>query len=267
MLIKGAGDLATGAALSFHAIGFRVLMTELACPTAIRLSVSFAAAVYEGSQQVEGVRAELASAQDWRRVTEAGDVAVIVDPAASRAREAAPRVIVDAVMAKTNLGTSLSPTAVVVALGPGFTAGTDADAVIETARGHALGRIIRNGSASADTGVPGDIAGRSMERVIRAPADGRVTLVRRVGDLVRAGEVLMRVEGLAVRAPFDGCLRGAISEKAPVHRGMKIGDVDPRGASEYVHTVSDKARAVGRAAVEAALAIGRERGLFQVSSI
>ncbi len=265
MLIKGAGDLATGVALSFHAAGFGVLMTELPRPTAIRLSVSFAGAVYQGSQLVEGVRAELTTPGRWRAVTEAGSVAVMVNPGAAAAAEAAPQVIVDAVMAKKNLGTTRVPAAVVIALGPGFTAGQDADAVIETARGHALGRIIRSGSASADTGVPGDIAGKTSDRVLRAPADGRVTLLRRIGDLVASGEVVMRVGEVAVRAPFAGCLRGAISEGAEVPRGMKIGDVDPRGDGAYVHSVSDKARAVGRAALEAALLIGRERGLFVVS--
>ncbi|HET6450633.1 MAG TPA: selenium-dependent molybdenum cofactor biosynthesis protein YqeB [Spirochaetia bacterium] len=267
VLIRGAGDLATGAALSFHAAGFRVLMTEIPCPTAIRLTVSFAAAVYEGSHEVEGVRALLAPPSMWLPVLENGNVAVVVDPAGACAREAAPVVIVDAIMAKRNLGTARSEKAAVIALGPGFTAGQDADAVIETARGHALGRIIRDGSASTDTGVPGDIGGKSRERVLRAPADGRVTLRRQIGDLVKAGEVIMEVQGQAVVAPFDGCLRGAISGKASVRCGMKIGDVDPRGETAYVHTVSDKARAVGRAALEAALVLGQERRLFHVSSI
>ena len=192
-------------------------------------------------------------------------VAVVVDPSASLAVSAKPVVVVDAIMAKWNLGTARSPAAVVIALGPGFVAGTDADAVIETARGHALGRIIRDGRAAMDTGVPGDIAGRTADRVLRAPTDGRVTLARHIGDLVARDEVVMRVGDEEVRSPFDGCLRGAISDQVDVRTGMKIGDVDPRGDTAFVHSVSDKARAVGRAALEAALSIGRERGLLEVA--
>lgn len=265
VLIRGAGDLATGAALAFHAAGFAVIMTEIAQPTAIRLTVSFASAVYDGSCTVEGVVGERCGPAAWLTAVDRGRVAVLVDPQAAVLAEAAPRVIVDAIMAKRNLGTGRSTGAAVIALGPGFTAGVDVDAVVETARGHELGRVIRQGSAREDTGTPGEIAGRSSERVLRAPADGRVTLCRRIGDLVTEGEILMRVGGEPVSAPFAGCLRGAISEHVTVRRGMKIGDVDPRAESRFVHLVSDKAHAVGRAALEAALSIGRERGLFGIS--
>ncbi len=152
----------------------------------------------------------------------------------------------------------------VIALGPGFTAGRDVDAVIETARGHALGRIIREGSALADTGTPGEIGGKTAERVLRAPRDGRAIRARSIGDIVGKGEVVARVDGAPVIAPFDGCLRGLIHEEVIVRKGMKIGDVDPRGEASYAHAVSDKARAVGRAALEAALSIGRDRGIVRV---
>jgi xanthine dehydrogenase accessory factor len=263
-VVKGAGDLATGVALSFRAAGFRVIMTELAQPTAIRLTVSFAEAVYAGSQVVEGARAELATMESWPSVLKAGSVAVIVDPGASILAGADAAVIVDAVMAKTNTGTGRKDGAVVIALGPGFTAGRDVDAVIETNRGHELGRIIREGSASLDTGTPGEIGGRTSERVLRAPRDGRVSHHARIGDMVAEGDVVMRVEGQTVIAPFSGCLRGRISDAVRVRKGMKIGDVDPRGEARFVNVVSDKARAVGRAALEAALWIGRERGVLRV---
>jgi xanthine dehydrogenase accessory factor len=265
--VKGAGDLATGAALSFRAVGFRVVMTELPLPAAIRLSVSFAEAVYRGSHVVEGIRAELADGGSWRSVVESGHVAVIVDPRAAVLQHAGADVILDAIMAKANTGTTRAEDAVVIALGPGFAAGRDVDAVIETMRGHELGRIIRDGSARPDTGTPGDIGGRSADRVLWAPRDGRVALLKRIGDTVVRDEVLMRVEDIPVIAPFDGCLRGLINEKVMVSRGMKIGDVDPRGDASFVHLVSDKAHAVGRAALEAALWIGRERGLFEVSTV
>jgi xanthine dehydrogenase accessory factor len=263
-VIKGAGDLATGVALSFYAAGFRVLMTELPEPTAIRLSVSFAQAVYRTRCVVEGVRATLAAARSWPSVQQAGDVAVIVDPGCAVLKNAGAAVVVDAVMAKSNTGTSKREGSIVIALGPGFAAGSDADAVIETMRGHELGRIIREGRARGDTGIPGDIGGRTADRVLRAPRQGRVSCRRRIGDIVTKGEAVMGVEDEPVRAPFDGCLRGMIREGLIAHKGMKIGDVDPRGDAGYVNAVSDKSRAVGRAALEAALWIGRERGVFKV---
>ncbi len=263
-VIKGAGDLATGVALSFRAAGFRVLMTELARPTAIRLSVSFAEAVYSGNHVVEGVRAELAAIESWRSVLEAGDVAVLVDPRCAVLKDADAAVVVDAVMAKNNTGTSRKDGPVVIALGPGFAAGLDADAVIETMRGHELGRVIREGCARLDTGVPGEIGGKTSERVLKAPRDGRVSCHKRIGDIVGRGETVMSVEGDPVRAPFDGCLRGMIRDGLTAHKDMKIGDVDPRADAGYVNAVSDKSRAVGRAALEAALLIGRERGVLQV---
>jgi xanthine dehydrogenase accessory factor len=263
-VVKGAGDLATGAALAFRAAGFNVIMTELPEPTAIRLSVSFAEAVYAGSHAVEGVRAELTDMESWPPVLEAGNVAVLVDPRGAVLERAGATVIVDAIMAKANTGTARKNGAVVIALGPGFTAGRDVDAVIETMRGHELGRIIRKGCASPNTGTPGEVAGRTSDRVLRAPRDGRVTHARRIGDIVSQGEVVMRVEDVPVIAPFSGCLRGLISEKTRVSRGMKIGDIDPRADARFVSVVSDKARAVGRAALEAALSIGRERGLLKV---
>ncbi len=262
VVIRGAGDLATGVALSFHAAGFAVVMTEIAQPLAIRLTVSFASAIYEGRQTVDGVQAERTGADGWPAVVQAGRVAVVIDPEAAVLGQAAPDVIVDAIMAKQNRGTFRVTDCVVIALGPGFTAGRDADAVVETCRGHQLGRIIREGTAQADTATPGEIGGRSSDRVLRAPASGRVTLLKRIGELVAGGEPVMRVGDVTIPAPFSGCLRGAISEQVTVSQGMKIGDIDPRGQPRLAYLVSDKARAVGRAALEAALLIGRERRLL-----
>ncbi|MGO9412695.1 MAG: selenium-dependent molybdenum cofactor biosynthesis protein YqeB [Spirochaetia bacterium] len=267
-LVKGGGDLATGVALSLHRAGFGVVMTEIAQPTAIRLTVSFAQAVYEGGHTVEGVRAVRTDAEGWRAVVEAGAVAVLVDPRAAILSRVSTHLVVDAIMAKRNTGTGRAERSVVIGLGPGFTAGADAgadvDAVIETARGHELGRVIRAGVAREDSGVPGEIGGRGAERVLRAPADGNVIHVKEIGAIVRKGEPVARVGDLTVTAPFDGCLRGLIHHGLAVRRGMKIGDVDPRGEAQYASTVSDKARALGRAVLEAALLLGRERGLFQL---
>jgi xanthine dehydrogenase accessory factor len=263
-VVKGAGDLATGVALSFQAAGFSVLMTELPHPTAIRLTVSFAEAVYAGTHSVEGVRAQLASADGWQAILDDGAIAVLVDPRCAVLERADAAVVVDAIMAKTNTGSARKDGAVVIALGPGFAAGRDVDAVIETMRGHELGRIIREGCASPDTGTPGDIGGRTSDRVLRAPRDGRVAPRKRIGEIVSQGEVVMLVDDQPVVAAIGGCLRGCISDKVTVRKGMKIGDVDPRGDTRFVHVVSDKARAVGRAALEAALLVGRERGVLRV---
>ena len=241
-------------------------MTEIPQPLAIRLSVAFAQAVYQGSHVVEGVRAERTDPQGWRTAAERGSVAVLVDPQASILGVAQPLVVVDAIMAKRNTGTSRRAGTIVLGLGPGFSAGVDVDAVIETQRGHELGRIIREGSARTDSGVPGEIGGRGSERVLRAPADGMVVALKQIGALVREGEPVARVGELTVNAPFDGCLRGLIHDGLVVSRGIKIGDVDPRGQSQYAGTVSDKARALGRAALEAVLEIGRERGLVGLAA-
>ena len=263
-LIRGAGDIASGVALSLHNAGFRILMTEIAEPTVIRRTVAFAEAVFEGSQVVEGVTAELARPDGVGAVIERGRIAVVVDPRADVFGSFAPDVVVDAIIEKRNLGTTMRFAPIVIALGPGFAAGVDAHAVIETMRGHELGRIITVGSTLANTGVPGSIEGRTGDRVLRAPAAGRVTLAKRIGDLVRTGETVMSVSGTPVSAPFDGCLRGLIHEGIQVTAGLKIGDIDPRGETRYCFLVSDKARALGRAVLEAVLMLGKKTGTLHI---
>lgn len=264
-LVRGAGDLATGVAISLHHAGFQVTMTELPEPTVIRRSVAFAEAVFRGSQTVEGVSAELATAESFLAVVRKGRIAVVADPEAKIRTSFQPDVVVDAILAKKNLGTTRNDAPIVIALGPGFRAGQDVDAVIETMRGHELGRVIFDGSAREDTGVPGEIGGRTRERVLKAPVAGRVFHARRIGDLVDEGEPLMRVEEVPVCAPFWGCLRGLIHDGITVPQGLKIGDLDPRGDSRYCEVVSDKARALGRAVLEAILILGREARLLQVT--
>jgi xanthine dehydrogenase accessory factor len=264
-LVKGAGDLATGIALSLHGAGFAVVMTEIPQPLAIRLTVAFAQAVYQGSHTVEGLRAERTDAQGWRSVVERGSVAVLVDPQAAILSALSPLAIVDAIMAKRNTGTIRREGSVVIGLGPGFSAGLDVDAVIETQRGHEMGRIIREGTAREDSGVPGEIGGRGSDRVLRAPMGGMVVNLKEIGALVKKGDPVARVGGLTVTAPFDGCLRGLIHDGLSVQAGVKIGDVDPRGESQYASTVSDKARALGRAVLEAVLVVGREKGLLALT--
>jgi xanthine dehydrogenase accessory factor len=264
-LIRGAGDIATGVALSLHHAGFRIVMTELPQPTAIRRTVALSEAVYTGRQTVEGVSARLCDPADVDRVQAEGSIAVVVDPESAIRFTWAPTVVVDAILAKRNLGTARSFAPIVIGCGPGFRAGDDVDAVIETMRGHELGRVILSGSAREDTGMPGEVGGRTGERVLRAPQAGRVVLSRQIGELVEKGDLVMTVGDAPVNAPLAGCLRGAIREGLTVPAGMKVGDIDPRGDTRYCFVVSDKARAIGRAALEAALMIGRERGLLMIS--
>jgi len=263
-LIRGAGDCATGVALSLRQAGFRIVMTELPEPTVIRRTVSFAEAVFQGRQTVEGTVAELAEGEGVAAVLSQGRIAVVVDPGSEIRKSFAPDIVVDAILAKKNLGTSKSFAPVVIGLGPGFRAGADVDAVVETMRGHELGRILYEGSARPDTGIPGEIEGRTSERILKAPAAGNVILLKRIGDLVREGETVMTVGNVPVPAPLDGCVRGLIHEGIHVVAGLKIGDIDPRGQESYAATISDKARTLGRAVLEAVLVIGTEKGIFSL---
>lgn len=254
VLIKGAGDLATGCAVRLSRSGFGVVMTELPAPTAVRRAVAFSEASVAGTAIVEGViarRVEGASAA--RAVLRRGGVAVLVDPGGERVARLAPAAVVDARMAKENLGTTLGEAPVVVGLGPGFVAGRDVHAVIETNRGHDLGRVILEGAAEPNTGIPGDIDGHGAERVLRAPAAGTLRTRRAIGDRVGAGEVVAEVEGQLVRAAIDGVLRGLLRDGDHVRADQKIGDVDPRARPEHCFSVSDKARAVAGGVLEAIL--------------
>lgn len=254
VLIKGAGDLASGVAYRLFRAGFPIVMTELAQPTVVRRTVAFAQAVYDGQTTVEGVSARLAaSPAEALAIARGGAIAVLVDPHARVVAELRPAVVVDAIMAKRNLGTRRGDAPVVIGLGPGFQAGVDVHAVVETNRGHRLGRALLTGSAEPDTGLPAPVAGRGAERVLRAPADGVFVAARAIGDRVTQGEALGRVGGEALLAPFDGCLRGLIQTGVSVHRGMKVGDVDPRAEREHCFTISDKPLAVGGGVLEAVL--------------
>lgn len=250
--VRGAGDIATGIALRLHRVGCQVVMADIAEPTCIRRTVAFSEAIRLGEARVEDVTARLAAdARVARAIAAAGDVAVVVDPDARMIGALAPDAVVDAILAKRNLGTSMDMAPVVVGVGPGFTAGIDCHAAVETKRGHYLGRAIYQGSPIANTGVPGVIAGVGADRVLRAPADGPFECVRAIGDAVSAGEVVGRVAGEPMVATIDGVLRGLIASGVRVVRGMKSGDIDPRGERAFCDTVSDKASAVGGGVLEA----------------
>ena len=254
VIIKGAGDLATGVALRLYRAGFPVIMTDLPRPTSIRRTVSFSQAVLYGSYKVEDVTARLAaSPSEAMEILAEGEIAVLADPEARCVRELHPDILVDVILAKRNLGTSITDAPVVIAAGPGFSAGADCHAVIETMRGHYLGRVILKGPALPNTNIPGLIGGFAGERVLRAPADGTFRQLREIGDLVRAGDAAGTVGDLPVVCQIDGILRGILSDGTQVRRGMKSGDVDPRCELKHCYCASDKALAVGGGVLEAAL--------------
>lgn len=254
VLIKGGGDLGTGVAWRLRRAGLLVLITELARPLVVRRAVAFASAVYAGAITIEGITARrVESFAASRTVLDAGEIPVLIDPT-TRAREFfAPTILVDAVLAKRNTGTRRTDAPLVLALGPGFTPGADCHAVIETQRGHDLGRVLWNRPAEPNTGIPGEIGGKSAERVLRAPCAGIVLGKRAIGDQVTPADVIATVGETPVRAPCEGIVRGLVHDGLAVTVGMKIGDVDPRAEREHCFTISDKALAVGGGVLEAAL--------------
>ncbi len=254
ILVRGGGDLASGVVYRLHRAGFPVLVTEIATPLAIRRTVSFAQAVYDGQVTIEGITGQrVQTPSEIHSAWEQGNVPVLVDPEARIRATVSFVVVVDAIMAKRNTGTRINDAPLVIALGPGFTAGVDCHAVVETMRGHFLGRVYWQGSALPDTGTPGRVMGYERERVLRAPADGHVVPRLEIGDYVEEGDIICTVNGHPVRAPFSGVLRGLVHPRVPVHKGMKIGDVDPRGRREHCFTISDKSLAVGGGVLEAVL--------------
>jgi xanthine dehydrogenase accessory factor len=255
VMIKGAGDLASGVAYRLKRAGFPLLLTELPAPLMVRRTVCYGEAVYEGETTVEGITARrVASPAEARRLAPSEILPVLVAAEPSVVAEIRPQVLVDAIMAKANTGTGLEDAPLVVALGPGFSAGQDCHAVIETNRGHWLGRVIGEGPAQPDSKTPGSMKGHAIDRVLRAPAAGRVRALVGIGDRIKAGQAVATVAGQEVRAPFDGVLRGLIHPHVEVTPGFKIGDLDPRGEVRHCFTISDKSLAIGGGVLEAILA-------------
>ena len=252
--IRGAGDLATGIALRLYRSGFDIIMSDIAVPTTVRRTVAFSPAVYTGETQVEGITGKLCENISMiDTVIESGCIPVIVDPSGEIMKEYKPDIIVDAIIAKTNIGTKITDADIVIGVGPGFNAGVDCHAVVETKRGHNLGRVIWSGSAYPNTGVPGNIGGYTVERIIRATADGVFSAKVNIGDFVKAGDLLAYCDETPVYANIDGIVRGLLQDGVNVKKGMKSGDVDPRAEKEYCFSVSDKASAIGGGVLEAIL--------------
>lgn len=255
VLIRGGGDLASGVAHRLNRCHFKVCITEIPHPFAVRRAVSFCEAVYENEKTVEGVTARLVFSQyevvsTWYD----GKIPIIVDQDNRVKDVLKPDVLIDAIIAKKNLGTRITDARLVIGLGVGFNAGKDVHVIIETNRGHNLGRVITSGEAEADTGIPADIGGFSTERVLRAPAAGRFITSKQIGDYAGAGETVALVDGIQVKSQISGVIRGLLRNGTEVYQGMKVGDIDPRGIKEYCYTISDKARMVAGGALEAILA-------------
>lgn len=254
VVIRGAGDLASGIALRLLRSGIRVVMTDLERPLAIRRSVAFCEANRLGEITIEGITAKhAADCQTAVSLMENGFLPVLADPSGICIEELKPTAVVDAILAKRNLGTRITDAPVVIGVGPGFTAGEDCHAVVETMRGHTLGRVIYNGAALPNTNIPGLIGGFAGERVLRAPADGIFKAVLEIGAAVKQGDVTGYIEGKPMKATIDGVLRGLIADGTPVKEGLKCGDVDPRGDASYCKLASDKALAIGGGVLEAIL--------------
>ena len=253
--IKGAGEMATGTAWRLFQSNFtNIYMMEIPNTMAVRRQVSFCEAVHDGEIIVEGVRAKKSfHPDDFQGAWEDNSIPVIVDPEWNAIKNIRPHVVIDATIAKKNLGTNLSEAPLVIGLGPGFEAGKDVHRVIETNRGHNLGRVLINGCPEPNTGIPGSTSGYTHERVLRAPGPGTFHSDLTIGEMVKKGQVVGYVDDMPVRVQIDGVLRGQIRSNTRVENKLKIGDIDPRGNIEHCTTISDKARAVGGSVLEAIL--------------
>jgi xanthine dehydrogenase accessory factor len=254
VVIRGGGEIASGIAHRLHQCHMRVLITETEVPTAVRRTLAFAEAVYDGVQIVEGVKAiRINGVEQAFDVWKDGGIPLIVDPEAQSRRELRPAVLVDAIMAKKNCNTTIVDAPLVIGVGPGFVAGTDVHAVIESNRGYHLGRVLWQGPAEADTGVPAPVAGHAEARVLRVPRNGRFRALKRIGETVQQGELVAEVDGVPIRAQISGLVRGLLRDGITVAQSLKAGDIDPRGESGYCNVISDKARAIGGGVLEAIL--------------
>ena len=252
-VIRGAGDIASGIALRLRRSGIQVVMCEIGRPTAIRRTVAFSECMYRGETRVEDVTARRCRSEEVPALLAEGILPVVEDPEAALAARLGPDALVDAILAERNLGTTRDMAPAVVGVGPGFTAGVDCHAVVETMRGHYLGRVLYRGSAQPNTNIPGLIGGFAGERVLRSPAEGIFRQVLEIGAQVEAGDIAGYVGEEPMRCQIGGVLRGILPDGAPAFKGMKAGDVDPRCSIDHCYCASDKALAVGGGVLEAVL--------------
>lgn len=254
ILIKGGGEMASGVAQRLVRSGFRICITEIPEPMAVRRRVSFCEAVFTGRTEVEGlVGRRVSGKEEILRCWKEGEIPVVIDPECAIRKILSPDVVVDAILAKRNTGTTLGDAPLVIGLGPGFCAGKDVHVVVETNRGHRLGRVLEEGEAEPNTGIPGEVGGHTWERVLRAPARGQFHGMKKIGDRVAKGEIVAEVEGIPLQAMISGVLRGILHDGLKAEPNMKVGDIDPRAAPENCLTVSDKARAIAGGVLEAVM--------------
>lgn len=252
VLIKGAGDLATGIAYRLKKSGFDIVMTEIDNPTTVRRTVAFSQAIFDNEIEIEGIKGiKVNNINEIHKEIKKGNIPIIIDKEANIIKKLKPKVIVDAIIAKKNLGTSINDAPIVIGVGPGFEAKKDCHLVIETKRGHYLGKVIEEGSAIPNTGIPGNIGGYTKERIIRASSNGKIRPVVKIGDYVKKGEVVAYIDDVEVLAEIDGIVRGMLQEGIEVFKGMKSGDIDPRCEKDHCFTISDKARSIGGGVLEA----------------
>lgn len=252
ILIKGAGDLATGIAYRLKRSGFDIVMTEINKPTTVRRTVAFSQAIFDNEITIEGIKGiKVNNINEVYKEINKGNIPIIIDEKAEIIKELKPDVVVDAIIAKKNLGTSIDDAPIVIGVGPGFKAKVDCHLVVETKRGHYLGKVIEEGSAIPNTGVPGDIGGYTKERIIRATNSGKIKPVAAIGEFVKKGDIVAYIDGVEVLAQIDGIVRGMLQEGIEVFEGMKSGDIDPRCEKDHCFTISDKARSIGGGVLEA----------------
>lgn len=255
VVVRGGGDIATGTIQKLYRAGFKVVILEIENPSAIRREVSFCEAVYDGEMTIEGITAKLChSVEEIKSYWQDNKIPLIIDSKAESIKELRPFAVVDGILAKRNCGTTKDMAPITIGLGPGFTAGEDVDIVIETMRGHNLGKLIFEGKPMANTGIPGIIKGVGKERVIYSPCAGIVKNISKIGDMVEKNQVIATVDGVEVLATISGVLRGLIRDGYEVPERFKMADVDPREEEQAnCFTISDKARAIGGAVLEAIL--------------
>ncbi|WP_213818570.1 selenium-dependent molybdenum cofactor biosynthesis protein YqeB [Garciella nitratireducens] len=254
IVLRGGGDIASGIAHRLVRSGFPVIILETDQPTMVRRTVSFAQGIYDGEMVVEGITGKkVNTTKEALQIMDKSTIPLLIDPKAECISDLRPTVVVDAILAKKNIGTTIDMAPIVIGVGPGFYVGKDVHAVIETKRGHDLGRVLLQGQAIADTGIPGNIGGYTIERVLRAPKKGIFYAIKKIGDQVQKGEAVAKIDGEIVYASISGVLRGLLQNGILVSSGFKIGDIDPRAEVKHCYTISDKARSIGGGVLEALL--------------
>lgn len=262
VVIRSGGDIGTAIAHKLHRSGFKVILLEKPHPLVIRRKVAFAQAIFKGEAEVEGIKAvKVEELREILQVWEENCIPIMIDTDCSIIKEIPIDAMIDATIAKKNQGISKGMAPITIAAGPGFEAGVDVDVVIETNRGHNLARLIFQGFAEADTGIPGKIGGYDVERVIKAPCNGELKIVCDIGEIVKKQQVIAYVGEVTIKATIDGVVRGMIYQNTWVTEGLKIADIDPRGCVEYCYTISDKARAIAGGVLEAIFHMKREKNI------